>query len=505
MQKTAEVIDLIVVGGGINGAGIAADAAGRGLSVALFEAQDFAGATSSASSKLIHGGLRYLEHYEFRLVAEALSERETLLNKAPHLVEPMRFILPYRPQLRPAWMLRCGLFLYDHLAARSCLQGSKQVDLNTISELNPPSSIGFEYSDCWVDDARLVLANLQLAERLGTEVKNYCHVVDAKVVDGCWKVKLEDTLTGEKYTRYSRALINATGPWAADFIQQKTHQISPKQLRLVQGSHFVVPKLSDAEQAFILQNEDKRIVFVIPYLEHYSMVGTTDVEYTGSRRNIEITEQETDYLIKVVNQHFSKQISKQDILWSFSGVRPLLDDQTDAAQAVTRDYHLELQTPESNTPMLTVFGGKLTTYRKLAEKAVNQLEPYFSYMGATWTKSEALPGGNFSGSREQFSDALQTQFPWLTKSLAKRYVNQYGNQARRFMTHQEQEMGRIFAEGVYQKELDYLMAHEFVRQPEDLLWRRTKLGLTLSPEEKEAISQYILNSLVSQDGHRREA
>ncbi len=388
-----QVLDIIVVGGGINGAGIAADAAGRGLKVGLYEAQDFASATSSASSKLIHGGLRYLEHYEFRLVSEALAEREVLLKKAPHIVTPMRFRLPHRPFLRPAWMIRAGLFLYDNLGKRTSLPGSKKVALQAGSVMKPEMSVGFEYSDCWVDDARLVILNAMQAKELGSEVINYCRVEKATREHDIWSVTLFDERTQTRFVRKSHALVNATGPWVKQFLDNNIQIDSPYGIRLIKGSHIIVPKIHDEPQSYILQNEDKRIVFVIPYLGKYSMIGTTDVEYKGDPRQVTISAEERQYLIDIVNKHFAKEIAVSDIVSEFSGVRPLCDDESDSPQAITRDYTLSLDQHGDEAPLLSIFGGKLTTYRKLAESAMKQLAPFFPQMKPSWTAQSALPGG----------------------------------------------------------------------------------------------------------------
>ncbi|WP_428776661.1 glycerol-3-phosphate dehydrogenase [Vibrio sp.] len=486
-------LDMIIVGGGINGSGIAADAAGRGLRVGLYEAEDFASATSSASSKLIHGGLRYLEHFEFRLVSEALAEREVILHKAPHLAKPMRFILPHRPFLRPAWMIRCGLFLYDHLGQRTTLPASSQVDLSQYPGMQPEINTGFEYSDCWVDDARLVLANVQSAWQNGAEISNYCKVVAAKQDAGLWRVTLEDQLTGQRVVRYCKALINAAGPWVKQFFEHQLASIAPRNIRLIKGSHVVVRKIHSDSRAFILQNRDGRIVFVIPYLDDFSLIGTTDLEYNDDARQVSISAEEIDYLLDVVNQHFTKPVAKQDIIWSFSGVRPLCDDESASASAITRDYTLELIADKNAPPLLSVFGGKLTTYRKLAEAAMVKLAPYFPKMGAPWTACQALPGGQFSCSREQLVHALCLRYPWLPAGLAQRLVNQYGSQSWQLLSGigSMQQMGQCFGHDLYQHEVDYLITNEWVINSQDLLWRRSKLGLYLSIDQQKQLQDYL--------------
>lgn len=492
-EKENHILDMIVIGGGINGAGIAADAAGRGLSVALYEAKDFASATSSASSKLIHGGLRYLEHYEFRLVSEALAEREILLRKAPHIAVPLRFRLPHRPYLRPAWMIRCGLFLYDTLGKRTTLPASHGIDLSQSGLLQPEMKQGFEYSDCWVDDARLVLLNALSAAENGAEVANYCKVEQATQREGIWTVTIYDEQYQCHFQRQAKTLVNATGPWIKSFFDQQLQQRSPRNIRLIKGSHIVVPKIHDEPNAYILQNKDHRIVFVIPYMGDFSIIGTTDVEYHGDPRKVEISTQEIDYLIDIVNQHFITPIQRDDVVWSYSGVRPLCDDESDSPQAITRDYTLELTHDPKGAPLLSIFGGKLTTYRKLSEAAINKLSVYFPEIGPSWTATSPLPGGNFSASREQLVSTVTQQYPWLGTKLARRYIVQFGNRIHQLLhgIRDVSGMGMCFADGVYQVELDYLVDNEWVKTGEDALWRRTKLGLYLTQSEQHDVTQYI--------------
>lgn len=494
--QSDKTLDIIIVGGGINGAGIAADAAGRGLSVGLYEAQDFASATSSASSKLIHGGLRYLEHYEFRLVSEALAEREVLLKKAPHIAQPMRFRLPHRPFLRPAWMIRCGLFLYDNLGKRTTLPASESIDLAQSGLLKPEMKKGFEYSDCWVDDARLVLLNVLAAKENNAEIRNYCHVEGAIREGDIWRVTIRDVMTGETFERKSKALVNAAGPWVKQFFDQGLENLSPRNIRLIKGSHIVIPRIHDEPQAYILQNKDHRIVFMIPYLDQFSIIGTTDVEYKGDPREVAISDQEVDYLIDIVNQHFVQQLSREDVIWSYSGVRPLCDDESDSPQAITRDYTLELESEYDQAPLLSIFGGKLTTYRKLGEAALAKLAPYLPNMGTPWTANHALPGGNFSCTREQLAATIHAEYPWLSQELLLRYVTQFGTYTWKLLqgVTSIEGMGVPFsdsAQGVYQQEIDYLIEHEMARTADDLLWRRTKLGLYLNQSEIDAVTKYI--------------
>lgn len=501
-NSTSSTLDLIVIGGGINGAGIAADAAGRGLNVGLYEANDFASATSSASSKLIHGGLRYLEHYEFRLVSEALAEREVLLRKAPHVAQPMRFRLPHRPFLRPAWMIRCGLFLYDNLGKRTTLPGSKTVNLAKSGLLKPEMKTGFEYSDCWVDDARMVLLNVLAAKENNAEVRNYCRVEKAHREGGIWHVTILDVMTNQRFERKAKALVNAAGPWVKQFFDDGLEQASPRNIRLIKGSHIVVPRIHDEPQAYILQNKDNRIVFMIPYLDKFSIIGTTDLEYKGDPRNVAIDDVEVDYLIDIVNQHFVKQLGREDVVWTYSGVRPLCDDESDSPQAITRDYTLELDAELDQAPLLSIFGGKLTTYRKLGEAALKKLEPHLTNIGAPWTANDTLPGGNFSCSREQLAKMIHTKYPWASEALLLRYVTQFGTYTWKLLegANSEADLGIQFsseAHGVYQVEIDYLINEEMAMTDEDILWRRTKLGLYMSESEQQAVTDYLKEKLQS--------
>lgn len=488
----AEIYDLAVVGGGINGVGIAADAAGRGLSVFLCERDDLAQHTSSASSKLIHGGLRYLEHYEFRLVREALAEREVLLAKAPHIVKPMRFILPHRPHLRPAWMIRAGLFLYDHLGKREKLPGSNGVRFGAGSPLKAEIGRGFEYSDCWVDDARLVVLNAMAARERHAHIHTRTRCVSARRSKGLWHLHLERA-DGSLFSIRSRALVNAAGPWVARFIEDDLKQKAPYGIRLIQGSHIVVPRLHDGEQAYILQNEDQRIVFVIPWLERFSLIGTTDREYQGDPAKVQISEEETDYLLRVVNAHFKQQLQRGDILHTYSGVRPLCDDESDEPSAVTRDYTLSLSGAPGEAPLLSVFGGKLTTYRKLAEAVLEHLAPTFPRLCPAWTDKAPLPGGENMDSREALVDKLIARFGWLDRELARRWASTYGSRTWRLLDgiKQQSELGEHLGASLYGREVDYLRREEWAHSAEDILWRRTKLGLFMTPGQQARLKSYL--------------
>ncbi|MGR1215449.1 glycerol-3-phosphate dehydrogenase [Metapseudomonas otitidis] len=490
----SEVYDLAVIGGGINGVGIAADAAGRGLSVFLCERDDLAQHTSSASSKLIHGGLRYLEHYEFRLVREALAEREVLLAKAPHIVRPMRFVLPHRPHLRPAWMIRAGLFLYDHLGKREKLPGSRGLRFGVGSPLQAGISRGFEYSDCWVDDARLVVLNAMSAREHGAHIHSRTRCVSARRSKGLWHIHLERA-DGTLLSIRSRALVNAAGPWVARLLKDDLKQKSPYGIRLIQGSHIVVPQLYEGEHAYILQNEDRRIVFAIPYLGRFTLIGTTDREYQGDPAKVAITEEETRYLLDVVNQHFKKQISADDILRTYSGVRPLCDDESDDPSAVTRDYTLALDAHPGEAPLLSVFGGKLTTYRKLAESALAQLAPFFPTMGGSWTATATLPGGESMDSQEALAEALCERYGWLPNSLARRWAGTYGSRVWKLLEGVANltDLGEHLGGGLYTREVDYLCREEWAQDAEDILWRRTKQGLFMTPGQQERLAQYLIH------------
>lgn len=488
-----ETKDLIVIGGGINGAGIAADAAGRGLSVLMLEAKDLACATSSASSKLIHGGLRYLEHYEFRLVSEALAEREVLLKLAPHIAFPMRFRLPHQPHLRPAWMIRTGLFLYDHLGKRTSLPSSKGLRFGPDSVLKSSLTRGFEYSDCWVDDARLVLLNAQEVVVRGGEVRTRTQVTRAYRENGLWVVEAKNADTGETLTWRSKGLVNATGPWVKHFFDDGLELKSPYGIRLIKGSHIVVPRVHNQPQAYILQNEDHRIVFVIPWMDEFSIIGTTDVEYHGDPHDVKIDDNEVNYLLKVYNDHFKKQLGKEDIVWTYSGVRPLCDDESDSPQAITRDYTLDVHDQDGKAPLLSVFGGKLTTYRKLAEHALEKLSGYYENCGPAWTKNAVLPGGDLGTDRDSYAAQLRRRFTWLPEALARRYARTYGTRTEQLLgTAQSlEDLGEHFGHNLYEAELRYLIAEEWVVELDDAIWRRTKLGMWLDEGQKQRVAEWI--------------
>ncbi|APE32039.1 glycerol-3-phosphate dehydrogenase [Halomonas aestuarii] len=498
-NKPDEVLDLFVIGGGINGAGIANDAAGRGLSVGLCEQGDLAGATSSASSKLIHGGLRYLEHHEFRLVREALREREVLLAKAPHIIWPLRFILPHQPHLRPAWMLRAGLFLYDHLGKRRKLPGSRGIRLDARQGLAPGITRGFEYSDCWVDDARLVVLNAVQARDHGAEILVRSRCTDAQERDGVWELTLEDLDDGRLMTRRCRTLVNAAGPWVEGVVRGQAHRHSRYGVRLIQGSHLIVPRLNHDDRAYILQNTDGRIVFVLPYEEEFSLVGTTDRRFEGDPSRIEASQEEIDYLLSVVNAHFRTQLSREAVIRTFSGVRPLCDDESTDPSAMTRDYTLDLDT--RGAPLLSVFGGKITTYRKLAEAALDALSPHLPDMRPPWTAETPLPGGEI-GDQAAFEARLLEEYPFLDTQQARRFARTYGALCREFLDGRDSQasLGQAFGAGLTAAEVDYLVEQEWARSAEDILWRRTKLALRLTAGQQGQLADYLQASREARPG-----
>ncbi|MDI3322978.1 glycerol-3-phosphate dehydrogenase [Pontibacterium granulatum] len=492
MQSDRPNYDLLVIGGGINGVGIAADAAGRGLSTLLCEMNDLGSATSSSSSKLIHGGLRYLEYGEFRLVREALAEREVLLHIAPHITRPLRFRLPHRPYLRPAWLIRLGLFLYDRLAARDTLQPFKSINFGKDSPLKADITHGFEYSDGWVDDARLVVLNAMAARDKGATILTHTRCISAQRQASNWQVSLLDKHSGATREVSAYALVNASGPWVSSLFPEVIHSQAPKQIRMVKGSHIVVPRLYNSPEAYILQNSDRRIVFVIPYEKRFSLIGTTDVEYHGEPNAVKISPEERDYLISVTNQHFRHQLKPSDIVMDYAGIRPLLDDQSDNAQAVTRDYSFEIDAPENHPPLISVFGGKITTYRKLAQAVVDTLTPFFPDIGPRWTANTPLPGGDFE-TATQLLHTLKTRYPWLPLNVALRYVQSYGTLCHVFLkdAHNLNALGTHFGYGLYSAEVDYLIDQEWAFSLEDILWRRSKLGLHLSTEQQTEVEQYL--------------
>lgn len=492
--------DLAIVGGGINGCGIARDAAGRGLSVLLCEKDDLASATSSASTKLIHGGLRYLEHYEFRLVREALTERELLLCAAPHIVWPLRFVLPHHAGLRPRWIVRLGLWLYDHLGGRRILPGTRSIALaNDVvgAPIKPEYTRAFEYSDCWVDDARLVVLNARDAARRGATVLTRTECTEARRIGDVWRVTLR-TASGERQIA-ARALVNATGPWVSDFLMRAVRSNEPSRVRLVKGSHIVVDRLFDHGRAYIFQNADGRICFAIPYERDFTLIGTTDEDFCGDPAQAAIDESEVDYLLAAVNAYFRTPVRRDQIRWTYSGVRPLYDDGASAAQEATRDYVLETDAPDGTTPLLSVFGGKITTFRRLAEAAMAELKPFVTHLGPAWTAAARLPGGDFDHAAVDAEvKALMQRYPFLDAQEGHRLIRTYGTEAKRMLgdAKSQADLGQQFGPSLSAREVRHLAAEEWAQTAEDVVWRRTKLALGMSPADVAALEAYMAKERV---------
>jgi len=511
-------IDLLIIGGGINGCGIAADAAGRGLSVLLCEQEDLAFGTSSSSTKLIHGGLRYLENFQFKLVRSSLKEREILMRKAPHLIQPMRFILPYNNQLRSSAMVRLGLMLYDLLHLDKILPSSKKIDLQYSKEGGPLKGqfkFGFSYFDGWTDDARLVVLNAIAAREHGAHILTRTRCKFIKRDGNLWQVKLNDLRHNRILKLQAKAVINAAGPWVADVIENVAKLSTHTKTRLIQGSHIVIPKLYEGLHAYVLQNPDGRILFVLPYQEKFTLIGTTEIEYEGDPNLSATSNRELNYLCNSVNRFFSKQIYSDQIVWSYSGVRLLYDDEhTKNRTKISREYYLEIDRNEKATaatkeesphikyaPLISIFGGKLTTYRKLAEDVLMLLQEDFPNMGPPWTAASPLPGGDCDNlSFSEFLKALEQRYPWLPLPLIERYANSYGSLCHTLLAdcHRLKDLGQHFGENLFAKEIFYLVKNEWVQKVDDLIWRRTKLGLLLNPSEVEAIELY-LKTLVPSD------
>ena len=494
-------LDLVVIGGGVNGAGIARDAAGRGLRVLLCEKGDLGEGTSSRSGKLIHGGLRYLEYYEFRLVREALIEREVLLRLAPHIVWPLRFVLPHSREQRPAWMIRLGLFLYDHLGGRLRLPGTRKLDLRGAPEgepILPEYATAFEYSDCWVEDARLVVLNALDAQKHGAEVLVRTEAVSARREGGLWRVALRGGDGAERTVR-ARALVNAAGPWVQRVIGGVVGSNAASKVRLVKGSHLIVRKFWDGPQCYLLQNDDKRVIFVNAYEGDLCLIGTTDVPFDDPAEKVAVTQEERDYLLRVVNRYMRHQLKSEDILHEFSGVRPLYDDNAaKSASAVTRDYVFDVDppgdAPEGQPPVLSVFGGKITTYRKLAEHALDKLRPHFPAMKPAWTGTAPLPGGDMPGADfAAFLAGLQQRYPWLPEPLAYHYARLYGTRADALVGDARSlaDLGRHFGALLYEREAVFLCETEWARTAEDVAERRTKHYLHMSRAERDGFAAWM--------------
>ncbi|MCW5698476.1 MAG: glycerol-3-phosphate dehydrogenase [Rhodospirillales bacterium] len=493
-----QIYDLLVVGGGINGVGIARDAAGRGLGVLLCEQDDLANHTSSASSKLIHGGLRYLEHFDFRLVSKALMEREVLLRAAPHIIRPLRFVMPHVASLRPAWMIRIGLLLYDHLdfGKRTLLPGSSAVDLRRHpagEPLVPDLRRGFVYSDAWVDDARLVILNAVDAAERGATIMTHTRCVTARREGHLWEAALQSTRDGDRFSVRARCLVNAAGPWVASFLSEALGRERHLNIRQVKGSHIVVRRLFEHDHAYIFQNIDRRIVFALPYEGAYTLIGTTDLDYDGDPAAVAISTEETSYLCDLANRYFVQEITPDDVLWSYSGVRPLVDDKASDVSAVTRDYVLDLDT--AGAPVLSVFGGKITTYRKLAEEAVAKLASALTVDKPAWTGEGApLPGGDIAGADfATFLSEFRRAYPWLPADLAERLARAYGTRAVRLLADAQafDDLGEHLGDGLYTREVRYLVYVEWARTAEDILWRRSKLGLHVAPPTVKRLDDWM--------------
>ena len=504
----AQTCDVLVVGGGINGAGIARDLAGRGWRVVLAEQDDLAAHTSSSSTKLIHGGLRYLEYYEFSLVRKSLREREVLLRSAPHIMWPLRFVMPHDPSMRPAWMIRLGLFLYDHLARREVLPGSAGVDLRNHplgAPLQPRYTRGFVYSDGWVDDARLVVLNALDAQIRGASILTRTRCTRAQRTAQGWTATLR-AASGQEHTLAARALVNAAGPWAEAFLRGEARSahgeaLATRSLRLIKGSHIVVPRCFEHDHAYLFQNPDKRIIFAIPYEERFTLIGTTDVDLVGDPRNARVDDDEVAYLCEQASRYFRHPVKPADVVWSYAGVRPLLDDASGDPSAITRDYLLESNTEAA--PLLSVWGGKITTFRKLSEEAADQIGRMLGEARAAWTEGACLPGGDLSAwigpplrpdtDFERFVSAVCARHPWLAPVLARRWARAYGSRIEQVLgnANRRTDLGDEVAPGLFEIELRYLRREEWACTAEDVLWRRSKRGLHLSPAERQRVADWM--------------
>jgi glycerol-3-phosphate dehydrogenase len=490
--------DVFVIGGGINGCGIARDAVGRGYSVYLAEMNDLASGTSSFSTKLIHGGLRYLEYYEFRLVRESLMEREVLWKMAPHIIWPLRFVLPYaKDGPRPAWLVRLGLFLYDHIGGRKLLPTTRTLDMRKDpagKPLKPIFSHAFEYSDGWVNDARLVVLNARDAADRGATIRTRAKVVSARREGDAWRIGVQDLRSGSVDEVTARLLVNAAGPWVDHVLTEAIGQNEVSNVRLVQGSHIVVRQKFDDPRAYFFQNKDGRIIFAIPYEEEFTLIGTTDHDYPGDPHEAKISDAETKYLCDAASEYFAVPVKPGDIVWTYSGVRPLYDDGASKAQEATRDYVLKAEHPDGQAPLINVFGGKITTYRRLGEHMLEKIEHFLGKKGKPWTAGSHLPGGDFpvAGFDAQVG-GLKRDYPFLEMHLARRLTRLYGTRARTLLglARSHADLGRKFGPDFYEAEVRYLIEHEWAVTAEDILWRRTKRGLSLSKEEAGGLEEYM--------------
>lgn len=525
MQNQTKTVDIFIIGGGINGCGIARDAAGRGYTVCLAEMNDLASATSSASTKLFHGGLRYLEYFEFRLVREALIEREILLRAMPHISWPMRFVLPFHKDMRfesdtptskilsffmpwmkgrrPAWLIRVGLFLYDHLGGREILPGTKTLDLRSGPEgapLVPKLEKAFEYSDCWVEDSRLVVLNARDAKAKGADIHVQTKVISATFKNDLWHVVTLNA-DGVEKTTTAKMIVNAGGPWVEDIIRKTIRLNSTEGVRLVRGSHIVTKKLYDHDKCYFFQGEDGRIIFAIPYEDDFTLIGTTDADHEDASEKPACTPEESQYLIDFANKYFKENISGDDVVWSYSGVRPLYNDGASSATAATRDYVLKVN-HSAGGPVLNVFGGKITTYRRLAESGLELIDVEFGRKTMKWTANASMPGGDFPvDGVPALRDDLSKALPFLPSKTIKRLIRQYGTEASAIFADctSLNDLGEDFGHGIFQRELDWAIASEWVTQADDFLWRRSKLGLRLNRAEREKVNAYCLKSAAPQD------
>lgn len=494
-----QVFDLAIIGGGVNGCGIARDAVGRGNSVFLCEMNDLASGTSSWSTKLVHGGLRYLEYYEFRLVRHALIEREILWQIAPHIIRPLRFVLPHHSGLRPAWFLRLGLFLYDHIGGRKLLPPTRTLDL-AHDEVGKPLAPGrfrrgFEYSDCFVDDARLVVLTARDAVDRGADIRTRTRATAVSQVDGIWQVTVEHTASGERSTIRARVLVNAGGPWVEKILASGAGVDAKAKVRLVQGSHIVVPKLYAHDRAYIFQNADGRIVFAIPYQDDFTLIGTTDLDYHGDPAQVKISADEISYLCTSVSEYLAQPVKPEDVVWTYSGVRPLYDDGASEAKAATRDYVFELDLP-GGAPLLSIYGGKITTHRRLAEEALQKLAPWLRGTKAAegWTATAPLPGGDFDVSAvDALIAELRRDYSFLTPGHANRLVHAYGTRAHKLLGQAASmaDLGENFGATLTEAEIRYLIDNEWAVTADDIVWRRSKLGLRLSAAEVAALEGWL--------------
>lgn len=518
-HNNPETVDVFVIGGGINGCGIARDAAGRGLSVTLAEMNDLASATSSASTKMFHGGLRYLEYFEFHLVKEALKEREVLLSAMPHISWPMRFVLPYHAEMRfegstptsrllglfmpwmkgrrPAWLIRLGLFLYDTLGGRKILPATSTVDLRNGAEggpLNDKFAKAYEYSDCWVEDSRLVVLNARDAQARGATILTRTKVTAAKRVKNVWQVTTQDQVTGETFVTTARLLVNASGPWVGDVIKDAVNISSTEGVRLVRGSHIVTKKLYDHDKGYFFQGEDGRIIFAIPYETDFTLIGTTDADHPDASQRPECTAEEAAYLCEFASNYFKRPVSQDDIVWSYSGVRPLYDDGASSATAATREYVLKVDQSGDNAPLLNVFGGKITTYRRLAENALAKVAEFFPRATGDWTAGVALPGGDFPvDGVEELIDRLTARYDFLDKAWARRLVKAYGTEAFDILggANTAADLGRAFGATLTAQEIDWLISREYAQTAEDVVWRRSRRGLRMTKDQIAELDQWM--------------